>query len=728
MKPQRFKKFVPCRGVNQVLLPTFGDANIINNCRYVAEDGWKANVGFESWWHMPSTFTVDDGIAQRYFKDKVDSVFQWKRQGTKDIYTFIEQGGRLYYVLGNKGQGSTYTGSFYENDIVIVDSDRYIPKLGDVASQYINLGQHLLIINGRDRALLFSGDRVWRDFGFVLQTPSCNPLDVDTEYERGSVLSGGAAVWFRKNSQYGLGDITEEEQYTYNYKMSMITDLGAESPLSSTQSVSWSLASSSPDYRYGVALDLPIGQEGVVARRIYRTKEINNNGELYYFVTQINENSSRFYVDAMPDNFLVDEAPSFTKSTPISTNWRFGEVWDNRLWLAEGARIIYSDGGIFEQFGALNYFDLGNQTGGDITQLVAFYNNLIVFREDAINIVSFDAGVYNISTITNTLGTTASNTVVVIPQLGVVFLNEQGVWMLTGGLNGGASISLQKISKPIDKMLRIMNRPMIHKSIAAYSFREKEVWMHFPSADATTPDTGIVLHLEPQTPMWSFRTDESTPKNAYWSAMTTTVNGYFLLGTDPNWTIAQDSLTGKLGPLQVMSASNAWGQSATITSYDGETATFTVTDTPHGGHKWESAWYGYQDKSVKIRYYSVEMQIISYGDNGFDFYYGVDYSYTENTTSTQKQAKSETVYTLNEDSVFGPSDRSITKVPFTVNSSRIAEGRLITLRYDVNTQLCDQFKFGIRTTDEQQWHLLSFNLLSDAVALPSLNQSTKVSR
>jgi len=210
--------------------------------------------------------------------------------------------------------------------------------------------------------------------------------------------------------------------------------------------------------------------------------------------------------------------------------------------------------------------------------------------------------------------------------------------------------------------------------------------------------------------------------------MTTTVNGYFLLGTDPNWTIALDSTTGKLGPLQVMSASNAWGQSGTITVDSGKTYTIQVVDTPHVGHKWESAWYGYQDNSVKIRYYSVEMQIISYGDNGFDFYYGVDYSYTENTTSTQKQAKSETVFTLNEDSVFGPSDRAITKVPFTVNSSRIAEGRLITLRYDVNTQLCDQFKFGIKTTDDQQWHLLSFNLLSDAVALPSLNQSTKVSR
>tara|TARA_R100000005_G_scaffold94506_1_gene72741 strand:+ start:1606 stop:3786 length:2181 start_codon:yes stop_codon:yes gene_type:complete len=726
MKPQRFKRFVPCKGISQVLMPDIGDANTVNNCRYVSEGGWKANVGFESWWHAPASWTVTSAIVQKYFTDKVDAVYQWKRQGTNDIYTFIEQSGRLYYAIGNKGQGATYTGTFYENDLVTIDSDRYIPKLGDVGSQFVNLGQHLLIINGRDRAILFSGDQVYRDFGFVLQTPSCDPLDVATEYQNNQVLSGGAAVAYNKVSQYGLGDVTENVQYTYNYKMTMISDLGAESPLSAAQSVSWSIPNAQ-NKRYGVALDLPIGQDGVVARRIYRTKEIATNGELYYFVSQLDENSSRFYIDAMPDRFLVDQAPSFIASTPITTDWKFGEVWDNRLWLAAGSRIIYSDKGIFEQFGALAYFDLGNQTGGDITQLVAFYNNLIVFRETAINIISFDTDSYNISTITNTLGTVASKAVVVIPQLGVVFINEQGVWMLSGGLNGGASISMQKISKPIDKLLRRVNRSMMHKAIAAYSYREKEVWMHLPTDDSTTPDFGFVLHLTPQNPMWSIRTDLETPSNSYWSAMTTTVNGYFLLGNDPNWTPALDATTKKFGPLQVMSSSSTWGQGCQISAY-GDNVTFAITDTAHNGHQWESAWYNSNENSVKVRYFSVELRIMSYGDNGFDFFYGIDYSYTESTTSTQKQAKSETVYTIKEDAVFGPADLSVTKVPFTVNSSKIAEGRLITLRYDVNTELCDQFKFGVRTTNSQQWHLLSFNILSDSVAMPALNQSTKVSR
>ena len=142
MKPQRFRKYVPCGGVNEVLTPNLGDANQIFNCRWADEDGWVANIGFESWWQVPSSFTVTSAIMDKYFTDKVDAVYQWKRQGTKDIYTFVEQGGNLYYMLGNKNNGN------FDADIVTIDTDRYIPKLGDVGSQFVNLGQHLLINNG----------------------------------------------------------------------------------------------------------------------------------------------------------------------------------------------------------------------------------------------------------------------------------------------------------------------------------------------------------------------------------------------------------------------------------------------------------------------------------------------------------------------------------------------------------------------------------------------------
>mgnify|MGYP003113657051 FL=1 len=305
MKSQRLSSYVPCNGVNQVLTPQLGDAFKILNCRYSPEGGWVGDVGFESWWQAPASWTVSTATLQDYFDAKVDSCYQWKRQGTNDVYTFVEQNGKLYYVLGNKGQGSTYTGAFYDNDLVVVDSDRYVPKLGDIGSQYINLGSQLLIINGRDRAILFSGDKVWRDFGFVIFTGAADPQDVDTDYITGSELTA-PAIFYGKKTVFGLGGSEADVSYEYEYKMSFISDLGAESPLSGIQSTDWVLPAGSTDYRYAVALDLPVGPEGTVARRIYRTKDINSSGGVLYYVKQINENTSRFYVDALPDRYLVE--------------------------------------------------------------------------------------------------------------------------------------------------------------------------------------------------------------------------------------------------------------------------------------------------------------------------------------------------------------------------------------------------------------------------------------
>tara|TARA_R100001230_G_C5592835_1_gene108611 strand:- start:202 stop:747 length:546 start_codon:yes stop_codon:yes gene_type:complete len=177
-----------------------------------------------------------------------------------------------------------------------------------------------------------------------------------------------------------------------------------------------------------------------------------------------------------------------------------------------------------------------------------------------------------------------------------------------------------------------------------------------------------------------------------------------------------------------MTNANNWGQSCTISSISDGNGVLAITNAANPGHTWESEWYNFNENDVKIRFYSVELRLLSYGDNSFNFFYSTDYSYIENATSAQKQARSETVYTVAEDAVFGAEDASVTKVPFTINESKISDGRLIVLRYDVNTQLVDQFKFGIRSTDDTQWHLLSMNILSDAQALPALNQATRLQR
>jgi hypothetical protein len=101
-----------------------------------------------------------------------------------------------------------------------------------------------------------------------------------------------------------------------------------------------------------------------------------------------------------------------------------------------------------EQFPVFNTFELGNGTGGAITRLYAYYNNLLVFRESSIEVVRTNGGAFSISAVSPNIGTRASNSIQLVPGLGVVFLTDDGFYAITGGLDGGSTISVEKISTP----------------------------------------------------------------------------------------------------------------------------------------------------------------------------------------------------------------------------------------------------------------------------------------
>lgn len=712
MKPQYKRTYIPVGGVVEALTPPLGSASVVLNCRHEERGGWVANMGVESWWKFPTNFSTSFGTDK--LTKPVDAVYQWKRSESNDIYTFVEQNGTLYYIVGNKN------GSSWGIDHVTIATGRHIRKNSEVGTQFVNLGKDLLILNGRDEPILFSGDRVWRQFGFTTNAGLPNANKVETGYQNGDQLTQGTAIWFDKKGTLGLGTGDNTVSH-YGWKVSYISDTGSESPLSEAEYVSWN----SDNELYGPSLQLPLGPEGTVARRIYRTKNMTTFGEVYYFNKQINENSSRWFVDILQDSFMTSQAPDDLDSVPISTDYRYGDLWDGRVWLAKDTTIIYSERSLFEQFSGRNVFDLSNFTGGRITGIKAYYNNLIVFRETAINIISASNGSYTISTIHSTVGTTASNTIIQVPQLGIVFMNESGVWSISGGLNGGASLRVTMISQAINKTLQDVNVALLHRATGAYSPTEEILWLHYPDSSNIVPNRGVMLHLRPERPVWGFFGAPDQDEYVYFPVVTTTLDGTFLMGTYPIWTnnLAIGSTTKQMGPLQVLSHNGYWGQKAQVTN-TGEVYDFSVADNDPVGFAWESSWWNFKDTSAKHRVYAVELEIMSYGDNGFDFSYAIDYSYEASNTSTQKQAKGETVFTSKEHPVMGPPDPTVTKVPFTVNQSVVNEGTLIHLRYDCATELMNQFKFKINS--QTPFHIISYNLLYDDVELPVLNQSTRL--
>jgi len=696
--------------------------------------GWLFDRGIEPWWDPGSSLTLPSPTSKiaDLFVDKVDSLFVWSKQNTEQVYYLVESGGRLYYFWGNTG------GTIY-NDYVELDTNRHIPKINEPGTQYIPYGNRLLIVNGYDRPLWFYGRERVRNFGFTLPTPSPEPLTIQPDYLDGTedLSLGVAAPNFGSKSTIGLGYAANSEPNSFDYKMTFISDTGSESPLSSPTGIEWQTDASATQKKFGVVIKhLPIGpyENGVVARRLYRTKNQRQDtaasaGEaVYYLVNQINDNCSEFYVDIIPDGQLIDTAPSIADTSTISSGYSFGAAWNGSIWLAGGSnnptRIIYSKQGLPEQFGGFDYFDVGNTSGGAITGLAAYYNNLIVFRQRAIDIVRVgNGGMYQVSQLTPEIGTTAINTAKLVAGVGLMFLGYDGIYAITGGLDGGSSIAVQKVSAPLAKEVPLINRAALPRATATYSSKEREYWVHYIQNGFTYPTRGIVYHTDNGQFSLRHALVAGTEYLFAYTALASDPYGNIIIGTKPTW--SSDAFTlvpapeGYLVGLHVWSGKKGWGKKWVLTAIAQGNYTYTISDVNKPLCVWQSDWLDFDDNSIKHRVFNIEADIIAYGDTEISLVWQQDYSYVENSGGTQKMAKTEVLGTVKEDPVFGP-DNGASKNYFTVNSSTLQEPRIVRLRWDVNTGLVDHFKwslYGLST-----FHLLGVDInYGDVDQLP-LNQ------
>jgi hypothetical protein len=526
--------------------------------------------------------------------------------------------------------------------------------------------------------------------------------------------------------------------------MTFITDTGSESPLSSPSGISWETDSSATQRKFGVVINnLPTGpaSNGIVARRLYRTKNqrvdtVAGAGDaVYYLVNQINDNVSEFYVDIIPDGQLVDTAPSIADSATIQNGFSFGATWNSSIWLGGGSsnptKIIYSKQGLPEQFGAFDYFDIGNTAGGAITGISPYYNNLIIFRQRAIDIVRIgNGGMYQVSQLNPEIGTTAVNTAKLVPGIGLVFMGYDGIYAISGGLDGGSSITVQRISNGLAKEIPLINRAALPRAVAVYSSKEREYWVHYVPNGSAVATRGIVYHTD--SGQYSLRHSLTDDESYLWAftALATDTTGNIIIGTQPTWTADPFTLNlepkGYLVGLHVWSGNPGWGKELELTSITQSSYVYTVTNVAKPECRWQSDWFDFGDNSIKYRVFNVEMEIIGYGDTELNLTWQNDYSFVTYDAGNQKMAKSEKLFTVNEDPVVG-ADNGASKNYFAPGKQALQEPRRMRLRWDVNTQLVDTFKFTI--SSETTFHVLGVdvNYESSATLIP-LNQRINLQR
>lgn len=548
MKAGNRALFEPLTGLNEQEPPEGLSAQELVNFRVEPQTmGWDSRIGWEPYY---TAVTTEEDNTWGPFDQvgPIHSVFYWTtRAGAKNHLVYESD----YFQPNVKTRLWTYQGNPAES--IIFDDDRRVLAPNQAGTNYEPYGRYLIILNGRDKPIIWDGIKQ-RTLGFQQRPSPPNPWEVEAVAGTVTVDKTNSFVRPLPDSslvvetsqvidweiQYGLGSQTENEINSYRYKVTWVYENGSESPISPRSNpTTWT--SQSQGFKYFVWLDnIPRGPDGVIARRIYRTKNLGSSPtavntdkqteeEVYYFLDQIDNNNDETYYDTTPDSRLGSLAPRDDHSIvfPARTA-RFAATYKNCLFLdggeGEGGVVYYSVPGSPDQYKALDFFNVGTGNAGDVTALKAYYDNLLVFRERGIDIITGDPiNGFVYTPFIRGYGAKSHNSVVEVPTMGMMFLSDDGIYLLRGGLKGGADLQLQKMTQHLQETFDRMNTAMLHKACAAYSPKWKEVHFYFPTDGNTEIKDGVVFHLDKGT----FSKREGFPV----SCITVDEHGEFIFGT-----------------------------------------------------------------------------------------------------------------------------------------------------------------------------------------------------
>lgn len=491
------------KGIDQRIPAPKATAALMENWRSDWETGgWTNRLGYEKLLTSTSTF------APFVTFGRIDSVFLWSERSAALRWLLMETGGALYLV------------NYVRDAAMLLEDNRPKPAIDSVPTSYVPLANGIIIANGQ-RVRRFNGwpldlsvstiiprllDLAYVNHGYELIPPAPSPWGVDEKddlYDM-DLASRTTVATGNETQDKGLGTLSTDTTHEFRYRMSFVDQTGSESALSPpSTAVSWTTPASGTTYRKVVALDIDTGPPGTVARRLYRTQY---NTDTFQFVVEIPNNVERMYYDSVPGTALGAEAPSDLTPMPCP-NARFVAQAANCTFFDGGpanpTAIFYSMPGTPAQFSVLDYFYVGGD-GGDVTGLAGFYNSVVVFRERQIDVITGTYPDFSIDAMLLDAGGDAPQTTQAVPGHGIVFLSNDGVYSLTGGLEGGSEAKIDLISGPIQGYIKRINRAVSAKSVAVLCRRWKEYQLWVPLDGADDISVGLIYHYDRKE--WTVRT------------------------------------------------------------------------------------------------------------------------------------------------------------------------------------------------------------------------------
>ena len=704
---QALHQVITAGGVESRLPQEAQNANKAINLRIDKKTGgWSTRIGFEkymvgatSW----SPFTNTGPISSLH-------VAQGLAGGARQQTLFESEGSLFLLYEAGESVPSLQT----------IASGRHIPTPTEPGSWYTDTPYGTVVTNGVDRPILVhpwplgSGSQasatisqVGRDFGFTAPPPTVTPFPVLAFPGRPALAApqnptppGGrtTCLWapssgpaISDGARWGLGfasndDAEWDKEALFGYACSFISDTGSEGPSSTLASVSWQLGPAARGFRHGIAMELPIGPEGTVARKVYRTTNYSDDytspgDTTLYFVGLVRNNLEQIYFDPVRTADLGQASPAIPTGPLPAPRARFSALFKGCLWLDGGVddsrTLYYSAPGLIEQFDPASYLELSAE-GGAITALFGNYTNLLIFRESGIDHVTGDfASGFQVVTLSNSITCRAPHSVAVVPGLGVLFLAQDGVYALLGGTVGGAQLDLVNLTERQDDIIDRITPDCRAKAVGAYSPELREFHLYLPVDGNDRPNLGLIYHIErlgvdgAPSP-WSTR--EGFPVGA----LAARHDGSLLFGHNTGDQAGAGTENNR--GLFVIS-----GRRSTGMDYDPVTQAFTYSGPPTSTYR--SAWFDFGDPQTQKQVTYVTLWMLTTGQPTITIRHFKDFDQTAVAERTYRAQPPDAADLPTFDLA-------------TLDTDTYKTGRLVPLRFSVAHQSCAWFCWEFETTDD----------------------------
>lgn len=528
------------RGIDQRYYTRPESASIIEDMTWHTYDGWKSAGGYDLItgrifnWNTVST----SHHSPKPEGTRITSLHYYSKRSNYNEIIFEDNYGRLCKLdIGrNKAHDSITKRPFtFLKDLKNVEFAaygdkrfRYVPRTSDIGSQSCTFGGRLYIVNGVDEPIVYDGNVVDRA-GFYEKPgqPKANVVvrayhnehisdgGADTDYFLGTRIKGwglGSLKPKGARSKNGATDFIDGKLAGYQYRVTYVNSRGQESEMSEPSDMC--VFECADGKKRFVQIQLPIGGDSTVARRLYRTHDQLDDfgntigagvGKNFYFVREIKDNETSMFEDGLPDTslgFLIDDH-EFGKY-PMQA--KFIASFKNTIFLTGGPDNLlrYSASGMPEVFPQRNVIDLGDSDAGKITGMYASTNSLVIFKEYGVYLVKATPdGSFTYQTISRDIGCIAPNSIKDVPFTGLVFLSHNGIFALKGFLEDSNSpTSIIDLSTPIKEIMDRICVSSSYGSVGCLNRTDKEFWLCVPTIGEQN-NLLLVWHYE--VGAWSIR-------------------------------------------------------------------------------------------------------------------------------------------------------------------------------------------------------------------------------